>query len=104
MQFVVVAEHSPELCPTSNAKTRDMMKQGAGELPALAKKLGVNIVTMRVYGPDHIILAVVDAADIEPVREFAMQSQLAQWNRVKINATWSLEEALEKADALPTIF
>jgi hypothetical protein len=104
MQFVVVAEHSPELCPTSNAKTRDMMKQGAGELPALAKKLGVNIVTMRVYGPDHIILAVVDAADIEPVREFAMQSQLAQGNRVKINATWSLEEALEKADALPTIF
>lgn len=104
MQFVVVAEHSPELCPTSNAKTRDMMKQGAGELPALAKSLGVDIVTVRVYGPDHIILAVVDAAGIEPVREFAMQSQLAQWNKVKINATWSLEEALEKADKLPTIF
>ena len=104
MQFVVVAEHSPELCPTSNAMTRDMMKQGAGELPALAKNLGVNIVTVRVYGPDHIILAIVDAADIEPVREFAMQSRLAQWNKVKINATWSLEEALEKADTLPTIF
>ena len=104
MQFVVTAEHSPELCPTSNAKTRDMMKRGAGELPTLANKLGVNIVTVRVYGPDHIILAVVEAADIEQVRDFAMQSQLIQWNTVKINATWSLEEAMDKADKLPTIF
>ena len=104
MQFVVVAEHNPELCPLSNGKTRDLMRDGAGQLPALANKLGVNIVTVRVYGPDHVILAVVEAADIEPVREFAMQSQLAQWNKVKINATWSLEEALEKADTLPAIF
>lgn len=104
MQFVVVAEHSPQLCPTSNGMTRGLLRQGAGELPALASKLGVNLVTTRVYGPDHIILSVVDAADIEQVREFVFQSQLAQWNTVKINATWSMEEALEKAEALPAIF
>jgi len=40
---------------------------------------------------------------VEPVRDFAMQSRLVQWNTVSIHATWSLEEALAKADALPAI-
>jgi len=104
MQFVVLAEHPPQLCPTGNAKTREMMKQGAKELPALAQKLGVQLLTTRVFGGDHIVLSIVEAGDIEVVREFIMQSRLVQWNTVKIHATWSMEEALEKADQLPTMF
>ena len=67
--FAVVAEHPPELCPSSNAQTRHMMNEGAGQIPQLAEQLGVSIVTLRVFGPDHIILAVVDADDIEAVRD-----------------------------------
>lgn len=104
MQFVILAEHEPNLCPASNAKIRDMLKQGAPELPKLAQRLGLNIITIRVFGPDHVILAVVEAADIEPVRDFAFQSGLAQWNKTRIHATWSFEEALAKADGLPAIF
>ncbi len=104
MQFVVLAEHPPHLCPTGNAKTREMMKQGAKELPTLAQRLGVQPITTRVFGGDHIVLTLVEANDIEAVREFIMQSRLVQWNTVKIYATWSLEEALEKADKLPTMF
>jgi len=104
MQFVVMSEHAPNLCPTSNAQTRELMQQGAKELPTLAQKLGVQIVTLRVYGPDHVILAVVEAPDIEPVREFIMQSRLVQWTTTKIHATWSLEEALAKAAQLPALF
>jgi len=104
MQFVMIAEHPPDLCPTSNAKIREMMKQGASQMPALAQKLGVQILTIRVFGGDHIVLGIVEAADIEAVREFVMQSRLIQWNTVKIHATYSLEEALAKADTLPTMF
>jgi len=104
MQFVVIAEHSPELCPTSNAKTRQMMKEGAERIPEVAGKLGVNIITIRVFGPDHIVLAVVEADGIEPVRDFMFESRMIQWNTTRIHATYSLEEALEKADALPTMF
>ena len=104
MQFVIIARHPPELCPTSNAKIRQLMKQGAKEIPDVAKKLGVKIVTINVYGPDHEMLAVVEADGIEPVREFVMQSRLVQWNTTAIHATWSLDEALAKADALPAIF
>ncbi|HEX2712834.1 MAG TPA: hypothetical protein VHM88_11500 [Candidatus Acidoferrales bacterium] len=104
MQFVIIARHSPEHCPTSNAKIRQLMKQSTKEMPEIAERLGVKVVTLNVYGPDHEVLAVVEADGIEPVRNFVMQSRLVQWNTTAIHATWSLEEAMEKAEALPTIF
>jgi hypothetical protein len=102
--FAVIAEHPPNLCPTSNAQTRQIMQEGAGQIPQLAEGLGVNIVTMRVFGPDHIILAVVEADDIDSVRDFAFQSRLMQWNKVNIHATYSMEEALGLIDQAEPIF
>jgi hypothetical protein len=102
--FAVIAEHPPNLCPTSNSQTRQIMKEGAGQLPQLAEQLGVNIVTLRVFGPDHILLAVVEADDIDSVRNFSVQSRLIQWNKVNIHATYSMEEALELIDELEPIF
>ena len=102
--YAVIAEHPPELCPTSNARTRQMMKEDAGQIPQLAEQLGVEIVSLRVFGPDHIVLAVVEADNIEPVRDFLFQSRLIQWNTTNIYATYSLEEALARADELEPIF
>jgi hypothetical protein len=103
-QFAVIAEHPPNLCPTSNTQTRQMLKQGAGEIPHLAEQLAVKILTLRVFGPDHIILAVVESEDIDLVRDFALQSGLMQWNTVKIHATYSMEEALALVDKVDAIF
>ena len=102
--FAVIAEHPPNLCPTSNAQTRQIMKEGAGQIPGLAEQLGLNIVTLRIFGPDHIILAVVEADDIDSVRDFALKSRLMQWNTVNIHATYSMEEALPLIDELEPIF
>lgn len=102
--FAVIAEHPPELCPTSNARTRQMLKEGAAQIPQLAEQLGVDIVTLRIFGPDHIVLAVVEANDIEVVRDFILQSRLIQWNTTNIHATYSMEEAVAMADDLEAIF
>ena len=102
--FAVIAEHPPELCPTANARTRQMMKEGAPQIPQLAEQLGVDIVTLRVFGPDHIVLAVVEASDIEAVRDFIFQTGLIQWNTTKIHATYSMEEALARAADMEAIF
>jgi hypothetical protein len=88
----------------SNAKIRDLVKQTAGDMPNLAEKLGVNLITTSVFGPDHVIHTVAEADNIEAVREFVMQSRLAQWNTTRIHPTWSMEEAMSKADELPTVF
>src|SRR5215216_7339113 len=102
--FAVIAEHPPQLCPTSNAQTRQMFKQGAGQIPQLAEQLGVSIGTLRIFGPDHIILAVVEADDIDSVRTFALQSRRMQWNTVKIHATYSIDEAVLMIDEVEAIF
>jgi hypothetical protein len=102
--FAVIAEHPPQLCPTSNAQTRQILKEGAGQIPQLAEQLGLKIVTLRVFGPDHIILAVVEADDIDSVRDFALQSRLMQWNKVNVHATYSMEEALGLIDQAEAIF
>jgi hypothetical protein len=102
--FAVIAEHPPELCPSSNAQTREMMNEGAGQIAQLAGQLGVTIVTLRVFGPDHIILAVVEADDIEAVRDFMFQSRLVQWNTTNIHATYSMDEALARVNELDAIF
>jgi hypothetical protein len=102
--FAIIAEHPPNLCPTSNARTRHLLKAGASQIPRLAERLGVGIDTLRVFGPDHIILAVVEANEIETVRSFALQSALMQWNTVKIDATYSIEEAVAMVDEVETIF
>jgi hypothetical protein len=102
--FAVIAEHPPNLCPTSNAQTRQMLKQGAGQIPQLAEQLGVQIGTLRIFGPEHVILLVVEADDIESVRNFALQSRLMQWNTVKINATYSIEEAVAMIDEVEPVF
>jgi hypothetical protein len=102
--FAVIAEHPPNLCPTSNAKTRQVMKEGAGQIPQLAEQAGVKIDTLRVFGPDHILLAIVEADDIDSVRDFALKSRLMQWNTVKIHATYSMEEAMALIDEAEPIF
>src|SRR5829696_325104 len=102
--FAVIAEHPPQLFPTSNAQTRQILKDAASQIPELAKQLGVDIATLRIFGPDHIILAIVEADDIDSVRNFALQSRLMQWNTVKIHATYSMEEALPLIDSVEPIF
>jgi len=37
---------------------------------------------MNVFGPDHVIVAVVEAKDIQTAREFVWQGRLHQWNSV----------------------
>jgi hypothetical protein len=102
--FALIAEHPPDLCPTSNAQTRQMLKDGASQIPQLAEQLGVDVGTLRIFGPDHIILAVVEADDIDSVRNFALRSRLMQWNTVKIHATYSIEEAVELIDEVEAVF
>jgi hypothetical protein len=102
--FAIIAEHPPDLCPTSNARTRQLLKAGATQIPQLAERLGVAIGALRIFGPDHIILAVVEANELESVRRFALQSGLMQWNTVNIHATYSIEEAVAMVDEVEAIF
>jgi hypothetical protein len=42
-QYLVVAQHPPDLCPSANETIRTLASEGGKEMPALAEKLGVKI-------------------------------------------------------------
>ena len=44
MHYVVLGNHSPEICPLSNAKTKAMLLEIGPQIPNIAKQHGVHIV------------------------------------------------------------
>ncbi len=104
MQFLIVGEHPPQLCPSANESIRALSAEGGKEMPALAERLGVKINATYVPMTNHKVFVAVEADSIDAVREFTFQGRLSQWNTVEIYATSTLEEALTRVQELPTIY
>lgn len=104
MRFLVMAQHPPNLCPSSNQKVRDLAKQTGQEMGPLTEKLGVKVVDNFVTQTSHHVFLIAEADDIEAIRQLTIQSRLGQWNTVEIYATNTLQEALESADDLSPIY
>ena len=104
MQYLIVGQHPPDLCPSANEKIRTLAKQGGSEMPALAEKLGVKLLATYVPMTNHQVFVAVEADDANSVREFAFQGRLGQWNTFEIFQVSTLEEALTRIEELPTIY
>jgi uncharacterized protein with GYD domain len=104
VQYLIVCEHPPDLCPSANESIRKLATEGGEEMPALAEKLGVSLLATYVPMTNHQVYVAVEADDANAVREFAFQGRLGQWNKVEIFQTSTLEEALTRVQELPTIY
>jgi len=104
MQYLIVCQHPPDLCPSANETVRTLATEGAQEIPALAEKLGVNVLATYVPMTNHQVYVAVEADDANAVREFAWQGRLGQWNTVEILQVSTLEDALTRIMELPTIY
>ena len=103
-QYLIVAQHPPDLCPSANEKIRALAQEGGQQIPALAEKLGVKLLATYVPMTNHQVIVAVEADDANSVRELAWQGRLGQWNTVEIIQTVPLEEALVRVNELPTIY
>ncbi len=104
MQYLIVGQHPPDLCPSANETVRKLSAEGAAQIPELAEKLGVKLLATYVPMNNHMVFAAVEADDMDSVREFAFQSRLGQWNTLELYQVSTLEEALTKVTELPTIY
>ena len=104
MNFLVIGQHPPDLCPTTNEAIRALAKEGAKEIGGLAERLGVKITATYVPMTNHMVIIAVEADSIDNVREFTFQGRLIQWNTCEIYATNTLEEALRRTEELEPIF
>jgi hypothetical protein len=105
-RYVIIASHSPDLCPTANATVRAKVVAGMSELkPILADSGGVTFVLEPIHlDPSHRTIAVVDAPKIEAVTKFVADIGLTQWNEVEIWPARSTSELFANLDEVPPLF
>jgi hypothetical protein len=94
VHFVVLASHSPDICPSSNAKTKGLLLELAPQIPSIAQKHGVNIVAGPFVNREHMTVVIVETDRAEGLDDFLVDSRLTQWNQVRILPSRSLQEGL----------
>ncbi|HXY92376.1 MAG TPA: hypothetical protein VEP49_07870 [Acidimicrobiia bacterium] len=104
MHFVLLAEHSADVCPMSNATTKDLLLQTAPEIPGIAQRNGVTIVAGPFVNREHVVVAVVEADRAESVDQFLVEARLAQWNSVRILPSLTMEEGMKQIVETKTVF
>lgn len=95
MHFVLLGVHNAEVCPTSNATTRDLLLKTAPEVPAIAERTGVKIVAGPYVNREHTTVMVVEADRAENIDQFLVQTRLHQWNTMRVLPSLPLEEGLK---------
>jgi len=105
-QYVIIADHSPDICPSSNARTRARAQEGMGQLlPKLSEELGVQFEVGPLHlDPGHRSIAVVQAPTIEAVAKLAFETGLSQWNTVEVFPVTPVAELMARVDEFPVVF
>lgn len=104
MHFVLLATHSPDICPTSNAKTKALLLELAPQIPGIAQKHGVNIVAGPLVNREHMAVVIVETDRADGLDDFLVDSRLAQWNQVHILPSRSLNEGLTEIQEGTSLF
>jgi hypothetical protein len=105
-QYVIIADHSPDICPSSNAKTRARAMEGLGEqLPKLSQDAGVRFDVGPLHlDPGHRTIAVVEAPNVEAVSQLVYDTGLSQWNTVEVAPVTPVAELMARIDEFPIVF
>ena len=105
-EYVILAEHTPDICPTSNAKVRTRAKEGLVQLlPKLSEEVGVTFKAGPLHlDPGHRMIALVEAPSIEIVTKLVFDTGLSQWNSVEVCPATPSSQRMVDANDFPTLF
>jgi hypothetical protein len=104
MHFVVLATHSPETCPLSNAKIRALLLDVGPQIPNLAKQHGVNIVAGPFVNREHMTVVIAETERAEDLDAFLEASRFHQWNQLHILPSFSMEEGMRDVQEATPVF
>ena len=106
-QYALFADHSPDLCPSSNAKVRARMMEGLNpdNVEKVAQSVGMKILLGPLHlDPSHRTLAIIEAPTIEAVNKWVIETGLFQWNTVEVSAVTPIEEMMAIVMSQPIVF
>jgi hypothetical protein len=104
MHYVIIGEHSAEVCPSSNAATRALLVDTAPQIPSIAEKNGVNIIAGPYINREHSTVVIIESDRPESVDAFLMEARLPQWNKVRVIPSLHMSEAMSELMEQPAIF
>lgn len=104
MEYVIIGTHSAEVCPTSNARTRQLLKELAPQIPKIAEQAGVKIVAGPYVNREHVTVSVIEAANGEDLDRFIVESRLAQWNSIRVLPSISMAQGIGELEDQPVLF
>jgi hypothetical protein len=105
-QYVILAEHPPNICPSSNARSRARAIEGLGQdLPRLSEEAGVTFVAGPLHlDPGHRTVSLVEAPSVEAVAQLVYDTGLSQWNTVEVCPTRPVAELMANIGDFPIVF
>ena len=104
MHYVIIGEHSAEVCPTSNAKTKALLLEVAPQIPKIAEQNAVNIVAGPFVNREHSTVVIVESDRAESVDAFLVQARLPQWNRLRVIPSIPMQDGISEVAEGTTLF
>jgi uncharacterized protein with GYD domain len=98
MLFLQISKHAPESCPMHNEKVKKAAEDLMGKLGQLTKKHGIKIVGSWAAIPEHLMVIVYDAPNMEALIKFAMEPEAMNWsgyNTTETMPVMTTEEAMK---------
>lgn len=102
--IVLEMTHPPDQCPSANSTIRKLSANAANEMPKLSKKFGLKFVAGPYVTNEHRIVAIVEAAKVENVSDFLLESGFLQWNSIQMTPAQPIEEGMAQIDKLKPIY
>jgi hypothetical protein len=106
-RYALLADHTPDICPASNAKTRARAMEGLSpeNTAKVTQALGIQIIIGPLHlDPSHRTLAIVEAPAIEAVTKFVLETGMFQWNTVEVCPVTPIEEMMPVIMQMPTVY
>jgi hypothetical protein len=106
-QYAMIADHTPDICPASNARTRARALEGTSpeNIEKVSKELALSFVLPPMHlDPGHKVIAIIEAPTIETVTQFVMETGLFQWNTVETYPVTPIAEMQARVAELPIVF
>jgi hypothetical protein len=104
MHFVLLAEHSADVCPLSNSKTKELLLSTAGDIPGIADRNGVKLLAGPFVNRQHMIVMIAEADKADNIDAFIHEARLDQWNQVRVVPSLPMEDAIKEVQDSPALF
>lgn len=98
MLFMQISKHAPESCPMHNEKAKKAFADLMAKLGPLTKKHGIKLVGSWTSMPEHLIVNVFDAPNMETLLKLTMEPISMNWlayNTTETRPVMTTEEVMK---------